>query len=265
MASLPNRPARPARFRTWRTVLALFIREMSTTYGRSAAGYLWAVLEPVAGIALLSVIFSLALRAPSLGTNFPLFYASGMLPFVAYMDVSNKVSTSLRFSKQLLFYPGVTYLDALLARFLLNALTQALVFFILLSAIIWAYDLKLILDVPSIALGFAMAFWLALGIGTLNCYLLSTYPSWERTWAILNRPMFIVSCIFFIFDDVPQPYQDWLWWNPLIHIVGQVRGGIYATYDNGYVSAGYVFAIGAVTLALGLVFLRRYHRDIINF
>ncbi len=255
---------RPARFRTGRTVAALFIREMSTTYGRSAMGYGWAILEPVAGIALLSLVFSLAFRAPSLGTNFPLFYASGMLPFLAYMDVSQKVAASLRFSRQLLFYPGVTFVDALLARFLLNAITQVLVFMILVTGIIQIYDLKVILDIPRLAMGMALALWLALGVGTLNCYLLSAFPSWERTWAILNRPLFILSCVFFVFDDVPQPWQDWLWFNPLIHVVGLVRSGLYATYDAGYALPGYVVACGAVPLAFGLLFLRRYHRDIIE-
>ena len=96
---------------TLRTIGALFIREMSTTHGRNAFGYAWAVLEPVAGIALLSLVFSLAFRSPSLGTNFPLFYASGLLPFMAYMDVSQKVAQSIRFSRQLIFYPGVTFVD----------------------------------------------------------------------------------------------------------------------------------------------------------
>jgi len=256
--------ARPARFRTWRTVAALFMREMSTTYGRNAAGYLWAVMEPVAGIALMAVIFSLALNAPSIGTNFPLFYASGMLPFLTYMNVSQKVSVSLRFSRQLLFYPGVTYVDALLARFLLNALTQVLVFMIVLWGLIAVYDLHVILDIPALASGMGLALWLALGVGMLNCYLLSAFPSWERAWAILNRPLFIVSCIFFVFDDVPRPYQDWLWWNPLIHVVGETRRGVFATYDAGYVSPAYLLALGGVTLATGLLLLRRYHRDIIN-
>jgi capsular polysaccharide transport system permease protein len=102
-------------------------------------------------------------------------------------------------------------------------------------------------------------------VGTLNCFLLSVFPLWERAWAIFNRPMFIVSCVIFLYDSVPQPYQDWLWWNPLIHPIGLVRRGFYSTYDANYVSFIYVFAVAAVTLAAGLLLLRRYHRDIINF
>nr|WP_246107481.1 ABC transporter permease [Puniceibacterium confluentis] len=240
------------------------LREMSTTYGRSALGYLWAILEPVAGILLMTLIFSFAFRTPSIGTSFPLFFASGILPFMAYMDISNKVAVSLRFSSKLLFYPGVTYVDAMLARILLNAMTQSLVSGLVITGILVLYSVDVILDIPAIALGFFMTFGLAVAVGTLNCYLLSVYPVWERIWAILNRPMFLISCVLFTFETIPLPYRDWLWWNPLVHIIGQVRSGVYATYDASYVSHLYVFGLTLVLLALGLLLLRRYHRDIIN-
>ncbi|MEP3295040.1 ABC transporter permease [Tateyamaria sp.] len=247
-----------------RTIIALLLREMSTTYGRSALGYLWAILEPVGGIALMSLVFSYAFRSPAIGTNFPLFFASGMLPFVAYLDMSQKVSVALRFSKSLLFYPGVTFVDALLARALMSAITQIMIMAIVLVGLVIVFSLRIIVDYPALALALAMSFSLALGIGTLNCYLLSTYPVWERTWAILNRPLFIISCVFFLFDAIAQPYRDWLWWNPLIHVVGQMRHAIYATYEAQYVSPIYVFSIALLTFALGLLLLRRHHREIMN-
>lgn len=254
---------RPARFRTARTVSALFIREMATTYGRSAGGYLWAIAEPIAGIFLLTLLFSVALRSPSIGTSFPLFYASGFLPFSAFTDISQKVATSVRFSKQLLNYPGVTYMDAVLARFLLNALTQCVVFVLVLGGIIVLYDVDVILDFGSLALGMALVFWLALGIGVLNCFLSSMYPVWERTWSVLTRPLFLISGVIFIFDDIPQPYQDWLWWNPLIHVVGLVRAGVFSSYDVSYVSVLYVMIVGTSCMVVGLLLLRRYYREIL--
>jgi capsular polysaccharide transport system permease protein len=247
-----------------RTILALVIREMSTTYGRSAMGYLWAVLEPVGGIMLLSLVFSLAFRSPSIGTSFPLFYASGMLPFMAHQQTSMKVAGALRFSRQLLFYPRVTFLDALIARLLLSALTQTLVFVILVTAILTVFRIDVILNLPAIALALVMTFLLGFGIGTLNCFLFWLFPTWYNIWTIANRPMFVLSCVLFLFDDVPRPYRDWLWWNPLVHVVGQMRIGIYATYDGSYVSPLYVIAVAFVALALGLVFLRRWHQNILE-
>lgn len=266
MTNVAFPPALPRkRTGTVQTVIALMLREMSATYGRSALGYLWAILEPVAGIFLLTFIFSLGFRSPSLGTNFPLFFASGILPFLAYMDISNKMSLALRFSKQLLFYPGVTYTDALIARFILNAMTNIMISVVLFPLIIIFYDLNVIIDIEAIAWGYTLAFALGAGVGTLNCFLLSVFPIWERAWAVLNRPLFIISGIIFLYDTVPLPYRDWMWWNPLIHPVGLVRKGIYSTYDAYYVSFIFVLTVAGITLALGLLLLRRYHRDIINF
>ncbi|MEM6933365.1 MAG: sugar ABC transporter permease, partial [Pseudomonadota bacterium] len=131
----PHPSTRKRAFGSGRSISALILREMSTSYGRSPGGYIWAVLEPAAGIALLSLVFSVAFRTPSLGTSFPMFYATGMLLFVMFADVQSKVALSLLFSKQLLTYPTVTFVDAMLARFVLNVITQLMVGYIILAGI----------------------------------------------------------------------------------------------------------------------------------
>ncbi len=246
---------RPRRFRTARTVFALMVREMTTAYGKSALGYAWAVIEPAAAVALLSVVFAVAFHAPPLGTNFPLFYATGYLSFALYTSVSNRVAASVRFSRPLLEFPAVRAMDAVMARFALNMLTQLAVFWIVMTGIVLAFRLRLILDPGAIALALSMAGALALGVGTLNCYLFARFPGWEQVWSILNRPLFILSCILFLYDDVPGPWRELLWWNPLAHVTGEMRAGFYATYDATYVSAAYVFALALAALALGSMLL----------
>ncbi len=252
------------RFRAVRTVLALVLREVATSFGQSPGGYLWAVIKPVAVITVLTLVFAKAFRAPALGTNFPLFYASGFLPFSLYGDMGNKISKALVFSRQLLFYPGVRYIDAILARFLLTLLTQLAIFLLGMGLIHLFYRLNPILDVPAIALSLAMAAALGLGIGTLNCYLKSAFPIWEHFFAILTAPLFILSTIIFTFESVPRDWRGVLWYNPLVHVVGMMRRGFYPSYDAPYVSPLYVFGVALVTLALGLVLLQRFHRDILN-
>lgn len=265
-APLPSGPTRPhrRRFASLRTTGALILREMGTTYGGSPGGYAWAVLEPAAGIALLTVIFSLAFRSPPIGINFPLFYASGLIPFFVFQDVSTKIAQALLFSKQLLAYPSVTFIDAILGRFLLNMMTQIMVAGILFGGILAVFDTRVIVDLPEMALSLTLAAFLALGVGTLNCFLFTMFPVWQRVWGILMRPMFILSCVLFVFDTIPQPYRDWLWYNPLVHLVGIMRRAVYASYDATYVSVPYVLAIAAVCLLLGLVFLRRYNQELLD-
>lgn len=251
-------------FQTLRNVFALMMREMTTSYGRSALGYFWVLAEPVAGILLLASVFALAFDRPSLGVSFPLFYASGLLPFMMYMDVTGKVAGSITFSRQLLFYPKVSFVDAILARLILNALTQIMVFCVVASALLLTYPNQSILDMSAIINATLSALCLALGIGSFNAYAFWAWPSWQRIWGALNRPMFILACVLFLFDDVPQPYRDYLWYNPLIHIVGEMRRGFYSFYDAPYVSLLYVNGIGVGLTAVGLLLLKRHIQDMVN-
>ncbi len=247
-----------------RSVSALVLREMSTTYGRSPGGYVWAVLEPVLGTALLTFVFSLAFSSPPLGTSFALFYATGLLPFLMYTDLVTKVMQSIQFSRQLLFYPRVTFLDAIVARFVLALVTNISVMAILFVGIIQLFGLNLILDLPAILSSAAMAASLGLGFGILNCFLMSSFQIWIRVWAILNRPMFIISCIFFLPENLPETYRDILYYNPLVHIVGEMRTGFYPGYEGSYVSHLYVYGFSAVCALLGMALLVKYNRHILN-
>ena len=245
-------------FASFRTIIALVLREMSTSYGRSPGGYLWAVLEPVAGIALLSAVFSIAFTKPALGVNFPLFYATGMVPFLIFTSISNKIAQALNFSRPLLAYPSVTFIDAIVARFLLNMLTEIMVCYIVFTGILLIFDTRVIVNVPVVALGLLMAGFLALGVGTLNCFLFTKFPLWQQAWSILMRPMFIISCVIMVYDRLPDSVSYWLWFNPVVHVIGMVRHGVYSSYVGTYISVSYVFGFSAVCMVFGLIFLRRY-------
>lgn len=254
---------KPLRFRTFRTVAALMLREMASTYGRSPGGYLWAVLEPALGIALLSAVFKLILRSPSLGDNFPFFFASGLLPYMFYASISNQLAGSIRYSRPFLSYPAVTFLDALIARFLFNALTQVMVMTVVMSGIVLFYNIRPVMDWPAVFLALAMMVALTVSVGVMNCYLFSAYPVWERIWTVVNRPMFLLSGILFIPEDVPEIYRGYLMINPLAHVTSEMRKGFFGTYEAVHVRPGYVFVISTVLIIFGLLLLLRNHKDLL--
>lgn len=252
------------RFSSLRAVLALMLREMSTTYGRSPGGYLWAVLEPIAGIALLTAIFSVTFRSPALGVNFAMFYATGMLPFLMFTGMVAKVSQSLNYSRQLLAYPRVTFVDAIAGRFLLNLITQLLVAYLIFGGIMVLFETRVFVQGAVVVQSFGLAALLALGIGTLNCYLVMRFPVYQQIWSIATRPLFLLSCVFFLFDSIPEPFRDYLWFNPVVHVVGLMRRGFYPNYDALYVSEVYVLGVALVTLVLGLLLLKRDHTELLE-
>lgn len=247
-----------------RTIGALMLREMSARYGNSPGGYIWAILQPLGMVAVLSIGFSLLLRAPSLGTSFILFYATGYLPFMFYAEITSKISLSIRYSRTLLAYPGVTWIDSVLARFILNVVTAAVVFSIVISGILILTETRTIISLEPIFVGLSICTLVGLGVGLINALLFGIFPIWERIWPILSRPMFIASGVLFLYDDLPEGAQNILWWNPLIHGTGLVRTGFYPTYQAAYISVTYCFLSSLIAIAIGLIFLRSNHKKILE-
>lgn len=259
-----RRGAKTRSFATVRTIMALMLREMSTSYGRNPGGYIWALLEPAAGIAIMATIFTVVgFRHPPIGTNFALFFATGMVPFHMWSSLTQRVGGSLQFSKQLLNYPAVTYIDALFARFVLNALTLLLVSYIILVFIIITWDVPVSLRFGRIALGYAEVLALAAGIGLFNCFVIGLLPVWGQIWSIITRPLFLVSGIIFIYETVPSPYNEYLLWNPLTHAFATIRSGFYARYDAAYADPVFVFGVAGAAGIIGLVGLHRFHKFIL--
>ena len=257
-------PTAPRRFSTVRTIAALMLREMVTTYGRSPGGYLWAVVEPVAAIGLLSFAFSLAFHAPSLGNSFALFYATGYLVYMLFHDVTNKTAAALRFSQPLLSFSAVTWLDAIIARFVLNTLTHLMVILLVLGSMIAVLDTRAAPEFAPVANALLMTAMLAFGVGTINCYLFMAFPAWERIWMVVTRPLFIVSGVFFLFEDLPAWVRDYLWFNPLFHATGEIRDGIFPVYSPAYIDPPFVYGIALALSLLGLMLLSRHADALIH-
>lgn len=251
-------------FRSGRSISALMLREMSTTYGRSAGGYAWAIVEPVAAIAILSIAFQLVFREPRLGTNFPFYFATGYLPYMLSVNIMNNVARSIRFSKSLLAYPGVTWTDAIFARTLLSLLTDVGTMLVVLTGIFFIFSINTILDFQSIVVGLLMGVCLAVGIGSFNCYLFTAIPAWERIWSAATRPLVLLSGVIFLYDTMPPVAQNVVWWNPLIHVVGMVRRGFFPSYDATYVSVPFVAGVGMICMTFGFLLLYRHHKALLN-
>lgn len=266
MDDLSNlRPVKPRlKFVTLRTITAMVLRQMSSSYGRSPGGYLWAILEPAAGLALMVAIFSAGFRTPSLGTNFAIYYASGYMPFMMYTKVAGVVGNSVRSSRNLLTFPRVTIVDAIVAVLVLEVLTQLMISYMIFTVILSFFDTRTILKLPDLIGAYAMAIELGLGIGLLNCFLFMRAPMWRTVWNIMTRPLVLLSGVIFLHEKVPEPYRTWMEWNPLVHVTGQARHAFFLSYGAEYVDQAYVYLIGAVCGVIGAVFLKRYYRDLLE-
>lgn len=230
---------------------ALIVREMTTRYGNKFGGYIWAVLDPVLFVTIMTLVFSAIAHSPPLGRSFPLFFATGYATFYIYRSISDQTSLSVRVNLPLLTYPIVRPIDTIVARVALQVITLFLVNLILFGVLFVIADVDRVNWGP-ILLGSALAAVLGTGVGMANVVWFNISSTYEQVWSIVNRPAFIISGVFFLPESIPAPFRQVLLWNPLVHIIGLVRTGFYPTYRASYISMPYIVGLALFSLAFGL-------------
>ncbi|MDO5604927.1 MAG: ABC transporter permease [Paracoccus sp. (in: a-proteobacteria)] len=251
-------------FSTLRTIAALCMRELTTTHGDAAGGYLWSVLSPVVGIFALAVIFSAGFRSPPLGDNFAIFYATGLLPFSMFRSVCARVEFSIRASRNLLNFPRVTIFDVLISKFIMAVLTQAVIAALVLGGLLYFYETDTTFLIQPILASFATAAALGLGIGVMNCAIKTKFPLWEFIWSTINRPLVLLSGIIILVESLPRPYSEWLLWNPLVHITGRMREAFYIDYVGSYTDLRFPLEVALISLFIGLAGIRLFTRELLD-
>jgi len=190
------------------------------------------------------------------GRSFALFYATGYVGFHWFHDISSVTARSVHVNRPLLAFPTVMPLDTILARFVLQSLTGLAVGVLIFAAILTVFADQVALSAGPLLTAFGLAALLGLAIGTFNAVAFALSKTWELTWGLISRPLFLVSCVFFSFWTLPGFVREVLWWNPIIHIVGLLRAGFYPVYDAAHVSPGYVLGVTLALWLAGLAGLR---------
>ncbi|MCK8780590.1 ABC transporter permease [Rhizobium sp. NTR19] len=234
-----------------RVVFAFIVREIASRYGRSPGGYLWAVVEPVAYVGMMSLLFGALARTPAVGTSFPLFFATGYIAYNMYNGMVGYLSSAISSNKSLLQYPLVAPIDPFIGRGILQAATSVVVAIIVLwgayltdpfpHEIIWSALLQ----------ATAFAWTLAAGIALTNVVLFERSKLYEKVFGVITRPLFLLSGIFYVPSQMPHPFQDILLASPITQIVILFREGFYgASVMDGF-DMSYLFWWALTVISMG--------------
>jgi capsular polysaccharide transport system permease protein len=241
-------------------VHALLLREIKTRFGKHQLGYGWALLEPILWILTFLVLYHLVGRAAPPGMSVLAFLVTGIVPFGLFRNGSQHTLSAISGNKGLLFYPQVRPLDLVMARGLLETVTQFIVFILLMggAALI---DGRLQIESALVTiLGLSLAAGLGASLGLVLCGLSVFSPTVERIHGPLLRPLFWFSAIFYSVDSTPQPLRDIILYNPVAHVVELVRDGWFPGYQSRHISAWYPSAWILVLLFFGLSLERTARR-----
>ena len=252
-----SEPLRQGLKRQFAITFALIVREMTTRYGNKFGGYMWAVLDPVLYIAIMTMVFSAIAHVPPLGRSFTLFFATGYAAFYMYRSTSDQVSSAVEANRALLNYPVVRPYDTIISRVFLQIATLFVVNAFLFGGLYFLVSFERI-DLGPIFLASVIAITLGAGVGAANIVWFHLSSTYQQVWGIINRPAFIVSGVFFLPDTIPHPFREWLMWNPLVHIIGLFRTGFYPTYRASFVDMNYIVGLAVFSIVFGLFLVWLY-------
>ena len=239
---------------------ALFVRELQTRFGKYRLGYLWALIEPLSHIIVLSVLFSFISREGVGGIPFPLFFGTGILTFFAFQSLVLTSINSITSNRGLLGYRQVKSSDTIITRSLLELTILIAVMFVLAFIGGWFLNYSVIPHDPLRALlVFLVMGVFGLGVGFLSAVIGALHEEWAKFITHIIRPLYFISGVMFPIQAIPEQYHHYLLWNPLLHGLEEFRSAYFQDYPQVDTSLSYVAIWALLALFCGLWY-HRYKR-----
>jgi capsular polysaccharide transport system permease protein len=240
-----------------RSLLALFLREIRTRFGKYQLGYAWALLEPFGTILVLVFVFS-ALGAHGYpGIEFPLFLITGVTINSLFVEITNRSIKAMAANSTLFNYRPIRPVDTVISRTLLELFLHMGVYAVLLGGYVLIGGSVVIHDLPLLLAVFILLALFSCGIGIMFMLLTDAYEDADKVLPLLTRPLFFISGVFFSVQVIPPEYWPFLLWNPIFHAIELTREAVAPGYSVPQASLAYLAFSTMVSLTVSLVFYRR--------
>lgn len=239
-----------------RVLRALMLRDIKTRFFGSAWGYLVSLAWPLSHILAVLLINIATGRLPPYGESAALWFATGIIPFMAFSYMSRFIMLGIVFNRPLLIFPIVKILDVLIARAIVEVLSAGAVILILCT-IFFFFGVDFVPARPVVAFyALCSAFLLGVGAGVINAIIAQAMPMWATGYNLFMIVLWILSGVMFVPDNLPTQLRIPLTYNPVLHSVGWFREAYYDGYGALSVDKTYVVGYGVVCLFIGLAIER---------
>ena len=243
----------------WRVLVALMLRDLKSRFFGSVFGHLVVIAWPLSHVLILLIVNIAAGRLVPYGDSGALWFATGVVPFMAFSYIARFMMLGIVFNKPLLVFPQVKITDILFARAVLEILNAGLVI-VILCVMFWVYGINFVPIYPVqafFALGACML--LGLGFGFVHSIIAVGFRPWITGYALLNIIMWITSGVFFVAHSLPEPIRYLESFNPIVQGIEWMRSAYYEGYGSGFLDKEYLIGFSLFSICLGLL-LERFIR-----
>ena len=243
-------------------IWALALKELRVRYKRSALGFLWALLNPLLMMAILTLVFSHIMR---LGVqSYAVFLLSALLPWTFFSQALSYSVESIVGNGALLqkvrvnksVFPVAAVLSNIL-NFFFSLVPMVAILLALRFPLHWTWAY---LPVPLFAL-----FCFTLGCGFFCAAANVYYRDVAHILQIVIQAWFYLSPIMYSIEFLPQRYRAVFRLNPMLYLLNQFRMAIYYGQLPSPQSIAFSLAIGLIFLYGGYLIFRRSEASLVYY
>ena len=245
---------------------ALILREIQTMFWSRRFGAFWVLAAPVFQIVMIMLIFTYIRDRLIPGVPFALWLLVGMVPFFMMRSIIFGLMGSISANRALFTYRQVRPFDTYVARTAVQIMVNTGVFVILAFGMVFFLEYPIPVHEPiQMMLTLAVMVLFAFAFGVLLGLLVHTVPDVQPVVRLLFFPLYLLSGVIFPLRMIPQPYYDWLLWNPFMHLIDMFRQFALAGYTplEG-VTLSYPAEVTLVGLFVAIMLYRARQYDLVT-
>jgi len=243
-------------------IWALALKELRVRYKRSALGFIWALLNPLMMMVILTIVFSTITRIAV--DYYPVFLISALLPWTFFSQTLSYSVESIVINAELLkkirVAKSVFPLAALIANvinFMLSLVPLLLILAVLRFPFHWTW---IYLPVPLLGL-FLFTAGCAFFFAAANVF----FGDVSHILQIILTAWFYLSPVLYSPDFLSPKYKLLFRFNPMMYILNGFRMAIYYGQLPTMQNIAASLLLGTVTFVAGYWVFRRLERSFVFY
>ena len=213
-------------------------------------------------VAFLLFFQVLGLRSSPIRGDMMLYIMSGIFVYLTHIKALGAVMGAGGPTSSMMLHRPMNTIIAIIASAISSLYTQLITLTVILSIYHIAFTPIVIHDVIA-ALGlFLLAWFSGCAVGMVFLALKPWFPRFTSiAKTIYVRVNMIASGKLFVVNTLPATMLAMFDWNPLFHIIDQMRGAVFLHYNPQFTSVSYPIYVSLVLIMIGLMgeFFARQH------
>jgi ABC-type polysaccharide/polyol phosphate export permease len=240
-------------------IFELTKREFKTSYAENIFGLLWALIEPVAMMTILWLVFSFLRSGGDTGEMpYTIFLLSGLLAYDFFNKGINRGSKSIKsynfLVKTVNFRIAIIPIIVISSELIIHLIVMALMIIILIFSGIYPSFYWLQIFYYMLA-----QYILLIGISWLTASIQPFFPDISYIITIVMRVLFFMTPIFWDLNSMPANYLKFFNLNPLVYIVQGYRESFVThvpVWHHGFQTV-YFWSFTLIVTILGIIVFKR--------